>query len=60
MGKATCKIPKEEKSLHLPFTSTVSNDTSANDSNYQSSNLTLVDTNNEVAVEHPGWCNGFI
>ena len=53
MGKVTCKTPQEEKSLHFPFTTTASNDTSANDSDYQSSNLNSMDTNNEIPIEHP-------
>ena len=54
MGKANCKTPQEEKpssSFHFPFTTTASNDTSANDINYQSSNLTSVDTNNEIPIK---------
>ena len=56
MGKANCKTPQEEESsslFHFPFTTTASNDTSANDTNYQSSNLTSMDTNNEIPIEHP-------
>ena len=53
MEKVVCKTPQEEKSLHFPFTTTASNDTSANDSNYQSSNLTSMDTNTEIPIEHP-------
>ena len=52
MEKATCKTPQEEKSLHFPFTTIASNDTSANESNCQPPNLTSVDTNNEIPIEH--------
>ena len=58
MEKATCKTPQEEKSLYFPFTTTASNDTTANDCNYQSLNVTSVGTNNEIPLEYPkGWCN---
>ena len=53
MEKAVCETPQEEKSLHFPFATTASNDTSANDSNYQSSNLTSTDANTEIPIEHP-------
>ena len=51
MKKATCKTPQEEKSLHFPFTTTASDDTSAIDCNYQSSNLTSMATNNEIPIQ---------
>ena len=51
METATYKTPQEEKSLHFPFTTTAINDNSANDFDYQSSNLTMLDANNEFPVE---------
>ena len=53
METATYKTPQEEKSLHFPFTTTAINDNSANDNDYQSSNLTTLDTNNGFPVEQP-------
>ena len=50
METATYKTPQEEKSLHFPFTTTAINN---NDNDYQSSNLTTLDTNNGFPVEQP-------
>ena len=52
METATYKT-SQEKSLHFPFTTTAINNNTANDFDYQSSNLTALDTNNEFPVEHP-------
>ena len=43
------KTPQEKQSL---LTITASNNTTANDFDYRSSNLTPLDTNNEFPVEH--------
>ena len=53
METATCKTPQEEKCLHFPCATAAINNNSANDFDYQSSNLTPLDTNNEFPVEHP-------
>lgn len=48
MEKATCKTPQKEK----PFTSTVTNDNLADDSDHQPSNFTSADINHEIVLEH--------